>query len=494
MNPPSFDLTLLFVFFIYGFAFLTLGIILAFESGHFHALANARILLPLAIFGLLHGTHEWLDAYLLHSEAMQVSLPGWLAWVRLGLLTTSFLFLILFDIRAFQFRTRCFNWIDVLVACLLGAYIFFIVMNAIKAFGSGHVGWVDLLGVLPRYLLAVPGAILAAVELRFQAVLSEGRERRFLLVHLSVAAVGFGIYGLAQIFVHPLNMVPAALLNTVSFQAFTGFPIQLVRAAAAVLITLGLVRSTQLAERERQRLVREAQQAHLNAIEERDQYRHELLLHTVRAQEEERSRIARELHDETAQVLTAFSLNLATLGQKTSRNKEIAGLVDRLQLLSRQISQSLYRLVRDLRPAELDDLGLIPALQYLKDSSTLKGLNVSLEVSGPARRLDAIVETVLFRVVQEALNNIARHAHVTDASVSVIFESDRISLKIVDQGLGFDPGQPLVPPHGWGIAGMRERVSLVGGSLAINSSPGCGTTVVVIVPDPIDLAVQGRGK
>lgn len=493
MNPPSFDLTLLFVFFIYGFAFLTLGIILAVESGRFQALANAKILLPLAIFGILHGTHEWVDAYLLQSEALKAPLPTWMPWLRLALLTVSFLFLILFDIRAFQFRTRKINRIDYLVIGLLGLYILFIIVNASRGLASAQVGWVDLLGVLPRYLLAVPGALLAAFELRFQAVNSEGHERRYLLVHLTVAAVGFGIYGLAQIFVNPLNMVPANVLNTASFRTFAGIPIQIVRSAAAVMITLGLVRATQLAERERQRLIREAQQAHLDAIEEREQYRHELLLHTVRAQEEERSRIARELHDETAQILTAFSLDLATLRQKTSKNKDIAGLVDRLQGLARQISQSLYRLVRDLRPAELDDLGLIPALHYLKDSSTLQGLSVTLEVRGQGRRLDAIMETVLFRVVQEALNNIARHAHVTEAKVSVGFEPDRISLKIMDQGAGFDPQKPLVPPHGWGIAGMRERVVLVGGSLAIDSSPGCGTTVEVIVPDSALIANKVRG-
>ncbi len=480
---PSFDIVLLLVFFVYGFAFLTLGIILAVESGHFSALADAKILRPLAIFGILHGTHEWVDAYLLQSEALKAPLPDWLAWLRLFLLTVSFIFLIVFDIQAFRLRPHRFNRIDALVVSVLGLYILLISFSTLRSISMGEVAWKDIIGILPRYLLGVPGAILAAFELRLQAVNSKGKEHHYLLVHLTVAAVGFGIYGLAQIFVSPVNIFPANYVNSAVFREWAGFPIQMVRTGAAILITLGLVRSTQLADRERQRQIQNAQKAHLDAIEERDQYRHELLLHTVRAQEEERARIARELHDETSQVLTAFSLDLATLGTRITKNKEAKRLVDRLQSLSKQISQRLYRLVHDLRPAELDDLGLIPAIHYLKDSNSVLGLNVSLEVHGQGRRLDAIVETVLFRVVQEALNNALRHANVADASVSLDFCQDEIVLRIMDKGEGFDPQKPLTPPHGWGIAGMRERVGLIGGRLTIISSPGSGTTVEVIVPN-----------
>ncbi len=483
MPVPSFDLVLLLVFFLYGFAFLTLGIILAVESGHFSALADAKILLPLAIFGILHGTHEWVDAYLLQSEAFNAPLPAWFYWLRVSLLTISFIFLIVFDIQAFRLRPHGFNRIDVLVVSVLSLYILFISISAIRAVSLGEETWSDLIGIIPRYLLGVPGAILAAFELRLQAVNSKGEEHHHLLVHLTGAAIGFGIYGLAQIFVPQVKMFPANIINSVVFREWTGFPIQMVRTGAAILITLGMVRATQLAERERQRQIQIALKAHLDAIEERDRYRHELLLHTVTAQEEERARIARELHDETSQVLTAFSLDLATLGTHITKNKEAVRLVDRLQTLSRQISQRLYRLVHDLRPAELDDLGLIPAIHYLKDSNNGLGLDVSLEVHGQGRRLDAIIETVLFRVAQEALNNVLRHANVKKASVSMDFRPDEIVLRIMDKGDGFDPQKPLTPPHGWGIAGMRERVGLIGGRLSIMSSSGNGTTVEVIVPN-----------
>ncbi len=482
MNSPSFDTLLLFVFFIYGLTFFTMGIALAFEGGRFPALAAAKVLRPLAIFGLIHGTHEWVDAYLLQSDSLQVTLPVWVSWFRLALLISSFIFLIIFDIQAFRLFPHSSHTLDRILFSLLGIYLLVITISAGSALLTKQVRFDQLFSVLARYILAVPGAIAAAFSLRAQALNSSGEERKHLVTHLTVAAVGFGIYGLAQLFVADTNMFPARYINAEAFRTWSGFPVQVVRMAAAILITLGLVRATQLAERERQRQLQAVQKMHLDAIEERDRYRHELLLHTVKAQEEERSRVARELHDETSQILAAFSLALATLRKRASRSKDALPLVDQLQLLSKQMSQSLYRLVHDLRPAELDDLGLVPAIHYLQENNAQKGLNVSIDVSGHYRRLDPIVETVLFRVAQEALNNVVRHAQVAEAHIQVDFLPQKIILRISDAGIGFDPEKPLTPPHGWGLAGMMERVSLVGGQLLIESASGKGTKIVVIVP------------
>jgi two-component system sensor histidine kinase UhpB len=217
-------------------------------------------------------------------------------------------------------------------------------------------------------------------------------------------------------------------------------------------------------------------------LTKREALRRELLRHTVRAQEEERSRIARELHDETSQVLTAFSLDLATLKTVVCDRAEVKFLVERLQSLSKQMSQGLYRLVHDLRPAQLDDLGLIPAIEYLKDDSVSSGLEVAIAIRGKARRLDPLIETVLFRVAQEALHNIVRHAQVSRAKITLEYQPQEINLKVEDSGTGFNPVESFVPPRGWGLAGMRERVESVGGQLNIVSKPGKGTIVEVDLP------------
>jgi signal transduction histidine kinase len=217
-------------------------------------------------------------------------------------------------------------------------------------------------------------------------------------------------------------------------------------------------------------------------LEARETMRRELLRHIVQAQEEERARIARELHDETAQTLAAFALDTATLQASVPDRPDVRMLTVRLQTLGKQMSQGLYRLVHDLRPAQLDDLGLVPAIQFLVDQdSRSKQLNVHLDIQGNIRRLDPVVETVLFRVTQEALTNVIRHAQTKQAVVSLRFMPREISLAISDQGIGFNPAQSFSPPRGWGLAGMRERVEAVGGQLMIHSGPGMGTKVEVIV-------------
>jgi two-component system sensor histidine kinase UhpB len=147
------------------------------------------------------------------------------------------------------------------------------------------------------------------------------------------------------------------------------------------------------------------------------------------------------------------------------------------------MSQGIYRMVHDLRPAQLDDLGLVAALQYLVDEERRRvGLNIVLEIRGSIRRLDPLVETVLFRVAQEALTNIAHHARCETARMQLDYQPAQVTLLVNDLGVGFDLQRELEPPRGWGIAGMRERAESVGGRLKIVSVPGQGTRVEVVIP------------
>jgi signal transduction histidine kinase len=489
MSGQSFDLVLLVVFFAYGLAFFGLGLTLALESERSPALTEARLLRPLAAFGMIHGVHEWLDSYILQPVQGGIQLPPWLLWLRLGLLIASFCSLLIYGIETMRANAKKTGISTYVVWGVLAIYGVGILGSAIFTYRIGTTLLVNLYDVLSRYLLAVPAAILAALGLRVEALSALSTGRRRVMVFLTWAAIGFGLYGLTQLFVPAIDMFPARFLNSTGFQNFAGFPIQVVRALLAVVITLSMLRATQIVEKDRQLQLQAVQQARLEALEriqeeltKREAMRRELLRHTVRAQEEERSRIARELHDETSQVLTAFSLDLATLKTVICDRAEVKTLVERLQGLSKQMSQGLYRLVHDLRPAQLDDLGLIPALEYLKDDNVSAGLEVAINIQGKARRLDPIIETVLFRVAQEALHNVVRHAQVGRAQISLEYQPQEIILKVKDSGAGFNPVQSFVPPRGWGLAGMRERIESVGGQLNIESKPGSGTVVEVDVP------------
>jgi signal transduction histidine kinase len=304
------------------------------------------------------------------------------------------------------------------------------------------------------------------------------------------AGWAFVLYAFTQAVVPPVDAFPANVLNTATFHSLTGIPIQLVRAFCAVVITISLLRAIQATEAERQQQMLAAQKARLDALEQvqqemikRQALRQELLRQTVIAQEEERARVARELHDETAQILTAFSLHLAALRDAVPEDSKADQEIDRLQGLSRKMSQGIYNLVRNLRPAQLDDLGLMAALQYLVGEARERmGLEVQLDVEGERYRLDSLAETVFFRVAQEALTNVARHAGTGEAHLQLAFSPQQVTLRVSDKGVGFIIPEETSMPPGWGLVGMRERVESVGGKLNLRSAPGKGTVVEVTIP------------
>jgi signal transduction histidine kinase len=147
------------------------------------------------------------------------------------------------------------------------------------------------------------------------------------------------------------------------------------------------------------------------------------------------------------------------------------------------MSGGIYRLVHGLRPAQLDDLGLVAALQSLADDEQRRtGLRVTLQVTGPVQRMDPLFETVIFRVAQEAVNNVARHAGCDRATVDLSFEDSGVILKVTDQGIGLRINEALAAGRGWGLEGMRERAESIGGRFQLVSPPEGGTVVIVTIP------------
>ncbi|MFO7624053.1 MAG: sensor histidine kinase [Anaerolineales bacterium] len=485
MPLPAFQLNFLLIYLIYGLAFFTMGLALMLESGRSPLLVERRTLWLLALFGLLHGAHEWIEIILSLVVWLGAPFPPTFEWVRVVWLIVSFVPLLLFGM--FQQRSKA----PFYIGCGLLMIYPIMVLVYLQLQIPDTARWLD---VLSRYHIATPAGLLAgyAFWMRSRQVTSE--QRLQLASHLRWAAGGMAVYGVTQVFVPYLEIFPANWINSQAFLAMMGFPVQTVRAGMAVIVTVALLRAIQFVEQERQQQLLAAQQARLEALEQvqqelvaREQMRRELLRHTVIAQEDERARIARELHDETAQILTAISLNLATLSKFAGT--EAAEFLDRLQNLARQMSRGIYRLVHDLRPAQLDDLGLVPALQYLTEQEHKRnGLVVQFDVEGDRRRLDPLVETVIFRIAQEALTNVNRHAQVNRAEMKMSFLADEVNFQVKDGGQGFDPAQKLVPPHGWGLAGMRERVESLGGCLNIQAAPGQGTMIEAAIPvaDPGD--------
>ncbi len=216
------------------------------------------------------------------------------------------------------------------------------------------------------------------------------------------------------------------------------------------------------------------------AIENAGSVRRDALRRAVQAQEAERKRLARELHDETGQALTSILLGLAAVESAKTAEEAHAAAAD-LRGLVVETLQSVRRLAVELRPSALDDFGLEPALRRLGETVRERGtLDVQVETRLGSVRLPADVETALYRIVQEALTNAVKHASANHVSVVVTRKATGVQVMIEDDGTGFDPAARST--GGLGLLGMRERVELLDGTLAIDTSPGAGTTLIVELP------------
>jgi signal transduction histidine kinase len=206
----------------------------------------------------------------------------------------------------------------------------------------------------------------------------------------------------------------------------------------------------------------------------------------ISAQEEERKEISRELHDEVVQTLVGINVELSALGKGASVG--LHTLKDKIAHTQRLVENSVnavHRFARELRPAVLDDLGLIPALHaYSKSLAARKNIKIQMTAFGGVEALGTAKRTVLFRVAQEALTNVARHAHATEIKMSISEISGKIRMEISDNGKSFQVEKALMAknPKRLGLVGMKERVEMVGGSLSIESAPGKGTTVCAEIP------------
>jgi signal transduction histidine kinase len=225
------------------------------------------------------------------------------------------------------------------------------------------------------------------------------------------------------------------------------------------------------------------------ALQAEQHARAQLLDRTITAQEEERKRIARELHDQTSQDLAALMLSLDTcaLGLTTDKPE-----LDQHLQMARSIAETMLantrRLINDLRPSLLDDLGLAAAIAWYGEQR-LQPTGVALEFQCDQMevRLPSYLETALFRITQEALTNVVRHAHASTVHVTLRVHDHAVYLTVLDDGSGFEgPATTWTGPerHGLGLLGMRERVTTLGGEMSVESEPGRGTAITVTVPLP----------
>jgi signal transduction histidine kinase len=215
------------------------------------------------------------------------------------------------------------------------------------------------------------------------------------------------------------------------------------------------------------------------AVDLSERIARDALRRVVDAQELERRRLARELHDETGQALTSILLGLKAL-EETLQTDESRAATGRLRELVVATLQDVRRLAVELRPSVLDDFGLVAALENLTSSfAEQTGITVDFGAALGEQRVPSEVETALYRIVQESLTNVVKHAHAQRVSISLTRQKGSVKAVVEDDGQGFDPAHA---DGGYGLVGMRERLALLGGRLRVESSPGAGTTIAADVP------------
>ncbi len=478
---------IIIVYFFYGLSFFVMGLAVLLELGHSSKLDFARSLRPLIGFGLIHGCHEWIEMFLLIRERIYgpYTLP-WLLPFRLVALAASFLFLIAFGARLISGVEKRRLYIGMLstISAIWVIGLLGVIFNSSTS-QSREVA----AEVYTRYALAIPGAVLTVWGLILQ-------RRKFIQVGMSaigldvlLAAIAFGLYGfVGQLFIGKSIIFPSQYLNAELFLRWFGFPVQVFRALTATMAAVFITRSLRAFEVESNSRIEELRDEQLAEQQRLDDLRAELLHRTVIAQESERQRIARELHDETGQTLTALGMGLRGMSESisTNRNRAIAQ-ANQLEKLAMAGVEELQHLVSGLHPPQLDDLGLLAALRwYTGDVSSRTGITINLVNQGGKPDLTSDIRAVVFRIAQEAINNVIRHANATRIDIQLNYTPDNIYLRVEDNGHGFNtdvvlkkkPGKPAA----WGLMGMVERASLVGGTCSILSQPGKGTLIQVNVP------------
>jgi len=489
------------VYFVYGLAFFTTGIVAWLEATRHSKLRLARTLPFLAAFGLAHGTYEWLKMFE-RMASSPILLPPRLS--RLVVLILSFALLLEFGLSVASLtggrRWRLVRWV-VLFLFLVGS-----AMIGLRWVPQGQAAWVPALDAWCRYSLAIPGSALAAWGLQRYVSQRKGGEEG-LSCDLQVVALALLLYGIpGQVFVDASPLPPSTVVNSEFFMRGVHIPIQLFRTLMAILVVTFTARGVRCFEQGRlrrlDRLNRDRLRAQRKLTKEMAECRRlerQLLHRTVQAQEEERRYIARELHDETAQALTALSLGLGNAEAMVDENDREARLQLReLRDLVEDMMKDVNQLTSRLRPPVLDDLGLIPALITYGDKSDRHlPFRLHVEVTGHRRRLPAEVETNLYRIAQESLTNVARHAQADHAAVHLHLGAEEVILTVSDDGIGMRPeraDEAAARGDGWGLAGIHERARLLGGVASIHSEPGAGTEIEVRIPNGVGLSDKGASE
>jgi signal transduction histidine kinase len=454
-----FDLNAALVFFVYGQVFFVLGLAIMLQSRRHSRLGLARSLRWLGAFGLAHGLHEWGTFFLpIQATYMSTSVLALLQIIRVLLLGLSYFFL-------FQFGAELLSeqWPPLLSIPSIVTAIVFVLFIIVALEGGGGIGpWQQRTTIGLRYLIGFPAAMSAALGLRYHA---DQHIKPLHLEHiyrmLRTAGISMGIYGVFTGLVVPAGeFFPANWLNESLSVKWLGIPIPVFRSLAGLVLTVTIIRALEVFDLE------------IDERLEQLEIEHSLIA--------ERDRIGRELHDGAIQQVYTAGLIIESARKRVEDEDLVGQKLDRAVTVLNQAITGLRAYMKELRQ-ELTPVSLIQGLEHQADDPRFKSLmNVHLRADLPHDlELEPVQTTHILAISSEALSNAARHAQARRIEMSAMVVDGRLLLTIQDNGRGFEQGQD---GGGYGLRNMRDRARLLGGELTVNSKPGQGTAVNLVMP------------
>ena len=439
------------VLFIYGQVFFILGLSIFLQSLRYSRLKLARHLRWMAVFGVLHGFHEWGMVFIPIQKAyMTDKAINAFHVVHLLLLSLSFLCLLKFGLEMLE-ANRYIN-----LSLYILPTLWVIILVYAFTTNSETSGWMNLSSVWSRYLLGAPGAFTASIGLyRFThevKLISDQRSYRM----LQIAGISLLVYAvLGGLIVPDEPFFPANILNYSLIESIFGIPVQVYRSLVGVVLAYSMIRAMEIFQIEVDQMIEQMEISTIQSVE--------------------RDRIGQEIHDGVLQSI--YSASLIT-GSLTSLTKDDPVLSERIQ----QVKEVLNQAILELR-SYMVSLRIPASKSTLKDELTklikqprFTGLlNISLDFPGEGNLSPSQISH-LFSITQEALSNIVRHAHAKN--VQITFESNKqtTQLSIIDDGIGFDLKNIK---RGFGLQTIHDHVQLLGGELSIDSQSDVGTTITI---------------
>lgn len=447
------------VLFLYGLVFFVLGLAISLQSRRHSRLALARSLGWLSMFGILHGLHEWgllfvpLQAtYMNHAG---VSLLQVFQTVLLGL---SFGALFQFGADLLQDRWPPLVWLPGIVT---GGWLLWLL--GMGLFDSSGIGlWQQYADIWARYLIAIPGALTTAYGLRHQAE-KQIRPLKLQPIYemLRAAGLAFVAYAvLGGVFVPYADFFPPNWLNQSLLVNWIGVPAPVFRSLTGLVILVTITRAMEVFDLEIDQMIEEMEIAQRLSVE--------------------RDRIGRELHDGAIQMAYTAGLIVESARRKLDDEDVVAQRLDRAMTALNEAIASLRTYMSDLRTPPT----AVPLAEGLQRETSSPRFTTMMDVSlvwnvSETAEFSPIQTTHILAIVGEALANAARHAQASRVTVQAEEHNDAFYLSITDNGVGFECADD---ESGYGLRNMRDRARLLGGRLAIDSTPGTGTHVLLTVP------------